>query len=592
MKTVEKKRRSIQIFLAALALSFSSFVVMAQSDDLLITTGGVKRQFFYGGAPKRVWESIRNFDIPDKPQLWQFRYDPLFVPETDSDGKLAIRNVKFGIKRRLTLNLFLDNNKAQDLAYLSIKNGFPANAGQIAKDNISAIVLSQLSITIPDLQELGGVRLVNSSYPAIAANESILIVLEVSDDQKAKEVMELLESNTVAIYYDMSFAARQATYNAVKIKFSDLKNSNLFAKLDGLNTNAVYVHRDDMRRLLEKSSGFTKVDGQIENPDQFDRDFLRAAYDKLGAKQNIQLASFDAEKIKSTYNAKDLEPSVLTRTLNKVLQWDEGSKTFKVNTSGETGGGFSLVGIFEANGNLKGNYTKEEVVTFLRKNDIETQIEGNMIVPKAINLQQINMSDFNSENEFSSVTAYVSKIKEVLKGRIDLNTASRQIYPDLATRISELERRELPVGAIIPFFLSPGEIAAMSPKWLPANGQVVSDAQSPLNGRKLPDLLNRTILGAEPVLDTTAENTDTINGTLQFSAGGRTEPTTTINTGFFDVAGPTGTPDGEMFVNDTAVNETRVFRHRHDVPATAVNVEGTLPRQPFRKLVYMILVRR
>ena len=146
-----------------------------------------------------------------------------------------------------------------------------------------------------------------------------------------------------------------------------------------------------------------------------------------------------------------------------------------------------------------------------------------------------------------------------------------------------------PVGSVIPMFLSPAQIANLAPTWLPADGQKVSDASSPLNGQQLPDLRDRVALGADPAVSVIPSDATNVNGTqsvqFPFSASGTTGPTN-----MFGFQGRLGTNTPPRFVVDTTVDETSSADHRHDVTVNGT-LKGDLPKQPYRKLVYMVRCR-
>src|SRR5579863_4058037 len=77
------------IALIATALACSSlYAASAQGDDFAIAPGNVST-FRYGDYTFLVYASLRNDTSSTAPRTWQFRYDPLFMPQTAPDGTLA-----------------------------------------------------------------------------------------------------------------------------------------------------------------------------------------------------------------------------------------------------------------------------------------------------------------------------------------------------------------------------------------------------------------------------------------------------------------------------------------------------------------------
>lgn len=67
-------------------------------------------------------------------------------------------------------------------------------------------------------------------------------------------------------------------------------------------------------------------------------------------------------------------------------------------------------------------------------------------------------------------------------------TAVKTAVDDNAGRIAALELRDAPTGTVIAYLKSFTGTPALSSAWVECNGQVLSDASSPYNGRTLPNL--------------------------------------------------------------------------------------------------------
>jgi hypothetical protein len=170
--------------------------------------------------------------------------------------------------------------------------------------------------------------------------------------------------------------------------------------------------------------------------------------------------------------------------------------------------------------------------------------------------------------------------------------AAQDALVDARNDIKELQAEmalAAPVGSVVPMFLAPQQIANLAPTWLPADGRTVSDPSSPLNGEQLPDLTDRIVLGADPAKSVIPNDATNVNGTLSvqmpFSASG-----TTSGTNMFNFQGPVVQNVPPRFVVDTTVNETSSADHNHTVTVNGT-LQGPLPRQPYRRLVYMVHCR-
>jgi len=70
---------------------------------------------------------------------------------------------------------------------------------------------------------------------------------------------------------------------------------------------------------------------------------------------------------------------------------------------------------------------------------------------------------------------------------------NRKPPPNTSPRTSRTAR--LPVGAVIPFYLTPDEVKRLEPVWIPAIGQSIG--KTDLSQDHLPDLQGRMAIGAQ-----------------------------------------------------------------------------------------------
>ncbi|MFC1884658.1 hypothetical protein ACFL2O_07800 [Thermodesulfobacteriota bacterium] len=156
-----------------------------------------------------------------------------------------------------------------------------------------------------------------------------------------------------------------------------------------------------------------------------------------------------------------------------------------------------------------------------------------------------------------------------------------------------------PIGAVVPFFINSEEIDRMKPYWLPADGSVVYDEESPLNGLRLPNMSAKMVLGYDydaadkknikrySVRKEDAEGKNKFHvGTID---GGKRKNTKIENTNFKTIdpkrypnKGDIQITDWKVFVHDTATNELMVSQHTHAFK---------LPYPSYRVLIYMVRVR-
>lgn len=149
-----------------------------------------------------------------------------------------------------------------------------------------------------------------------------------------------------------------------------------------------------------------------------------------------------------------------------------------------------------------------------------------------------------------------------------------------------VKRSMPPVGAIIGFVLTPAEAAALKPEWLAADGRVVVDPKSPLNGRTLPDMNGLVLRGIRPT-DDASTDTNTKGGSTAVTISGDTqEGTYTTCSGGFS-AQPTALAafQGKGFVIDTP-NDEVACNHKHTFSVTVPS-----PGPPYRGVIFLVRVR-
>jgi hypothetical protein len=157
---------------------------------------------------------------------------------------------------------------------------------------------------------------------------------------------------------------------------------------------------------------------------------------------------------------------------------------WKYNVNFQTGGKASFLEILSAEGKLDGAYSNEGLKKRLDEHYIHAEFEGNKIVAKSVDVQQVNLADFNQESNVISVKTFVGPNQQFqTAGAIELNRIAplKTIYPDLATQVAALRDDVVPTGTIQPFWGTLEEAAALQAKgWWICDGRTISD---PLAGK-------------------------------------------------------------------------------------------------------------
>jgi hypothetical protein len=153
---------------------------------------------------------------------------------------------------------------------------------------------------------------------------------------------------------------------------------------------------------------------------------------------------------------------------------------------------------------------------------------------------------------------------------------------------------DLPVGSVVPMYLSPKELTDLAPKWLPADGKTVADSNSPLYGHELPNLENRMVYGAPITRNITASvlaDGGLQAGSLKASLAGLHGQTDSVrNETLTDKRGNQTTNSAPDYVIDTMTDESSSANHFHTFGFVG-DAQATTDWPPFRMLVYMVKCR-
>ena len=390
--------------------------------------------FDFNKQRKRIWEATKN--RPDSPKTWQFRYDPLFIPEI-SNHQLSVKSEQWNESSwRTSLTIQLDNDEAGKLAHQAVCNLYPPEqAREIQRSSIFALQIPYIKINIPDLKELAPeAKILKDNFEFAQPSQEFTIKIASSDRDTALKIEKSLSSMTLE--YEFSVSARKSQQNTVKFSLQKLKNSKLFAELHGLG-DVAYVHRDDLRKLLEGINTEVSFDAVIEKPE----DFEAGLFDKLLSYWNQSESSknFDETKWESTYNQDDLKPDILTKELNKIFTKDENENQWKFNPAADiTADAGALTQI---KGKIAGklSLSNEKLKKLLREQNIEADIQGTKIEAKSIDLRQVNLADFNDQTELISVVTFLQPIEDnISKGSVEFSRLTSSTVSDVKNKIIAL----------------------------------------------------------------------------------------------------------------------------------------------------------
>jgi hypothetical protein len=454
--------------------------------------------FDYAGVPHSVFESIRNTGRNDAPEVWQFRYSPLVLPQFNPDGSLALVETPIGSRMRVILPLTMYTDETQKLAHEAVRVRYPDQSGRIREGNVTPLPLRRMEIHLPELAlELPTAKLVNAEFDVLNPPREISVMIDLASAGDVAILRSLLASTP--IQYTIFLNAKTAKNNTVQVSFQDLRRSSLFATLDG--TGAQYIHRDDARDLMENFSKQISQRVIIERPDQFEAAVFEQVLGRLLASSD----EYDASKFASTYNAQDLHPDVLTKTLDKMFTKETGKDSWKHTGNFELEGKAGVVGVLNAESKVKGAFTTEGLKEFLKQHDITAEFEGNKIVAKQVRVRRVNTGAFKADGNFTNVMTFVQQGPGSLKGGVDMSyhTRNRVGAASALARLQRLETESQPVGTVVASMLSWDQFARVADTtvWKPADGKAApaGSAYASRIGPDLPDLRGMFVRGLNSV---------------------------------------------------------------------------------------------
>ena len=429
--------------------------------------------FTMGDQKFDIWASISN--NPSKPTLWQFRYQPLFIPVFDNNGVIFSSSYKIGNKLRVKFQLILDSSWAVSEAYKQLKLAYPNEDVKISMKNISSINLKSISFTLPDLATISSTaKIVNSTIKSgLTGKRRIFVEIEDDNETKIKIIKDQLPNTN--LYYSVSLDVIRATQNNVFISFKKLKTSKLYTDLKKLpgGTEIKYIQIDDLRKLCENILQEISIDGIIADRSEFKEDIIITILDKWSSASITN--SFDSLKYSSTFNAEDLKPDILTKAFDKVFDHIEGTTHYihKNNTEiGIKAGG--LFGLVNTEANVKTEWSEDELKTLMTKHDIEASFEGYKITVKSVKVKQVNISDFESNNNFTETMTFIKD-----RGLQSIDDQTPLFISEVSDNVSQ--NNGVPIGSIISFA---GEVTKIPKGWFLCDGTV-------LNKREYTDLFDK-----------------------------------------------------------------------------------------------------
>lgn len=412
-----------------------------QMDEFVLSTNAVANL----AIGKNRWEILPAVhNEKHEPSRFQFRYDPLFIPEVAQDGRLAVcYDDKTGFPV-VGIRVYIDTEDAQRNAFEQLKVAYSEHQTKLSSASVFARRIIELNVEVssPSTNVPKFKLLQNRFYDP---RGSFTINFELEDRQQVNDFSSWLPHLLIELTY--TFSAKKAKQNTIRVSAQDIRNSEFGAQLNGLGTTAAYVHRDDLRNLMRSVIKKMQISAVIEDPAGFEMQIVSSFLQDFTKDVTADVAFWTPESTKSTFNASDLNPSQLTKYLNSMFKKEQDKDQWKHTGNFNFTAKASLVELLTGETSMGGGFTTEGLREKLREHGIHVEFDNsNIIIPKSIQLQQINLAKLRTSADFLSATTYVSDAQSGI-GRRSLSLqemlVNKAYQPDIDTRVQTLESLNL-----------------------------------------------------------------------------------------------------------------------------------------------------
>jgi hypothetical protein len=140
------RKGGLAILTTALVLGASLLKpALAQTDFDIKPTESTT--FIYGGKTLKIWDSLTNeSQHPNNPELWQFRYAPILMPEVKNGSLNFIQTPSTGTGPfRLSLKIYFSTPSSTARALAAVQALYPPQASQINSNNIASLSIASIN---------------------------------------------------------------------------------------------------------------------------------------------------------------------------------------------------------------------------------------------------------------------------------------------------------------------------------------------------------------------------------------------------------------------------------------------------------------
>jgi hypothetical protein len=365
----------------------------------------------FGHQSLAVLPETQNYlgDTPNFPGRWEFSVDPILMPEFDDGGQVKLvlgENFKtyskvccggtatdYSIVTRVGIPLILSNEAVSDAAAKAVSEHFADLKYSFKTSQIAMIPLDSLKLSFPDLTG-GPCAVENATINVTSSQPRTYLWIDCTDTVRGhqpkptemKAVQHLKDTLPyLNVTLTINYNVRSADIGGTNVILKSVKETSLYADLKGDGGQAMYVTRNDLRKLAMTAGEELYAEYRGVRTPRCSSDFVADVMDHFKNETKIEAGKFTPEMLKTTYSPHDVDPEEVQKTFNKAIS--SSSSKDQVNIS--AGGGVSLFGL-GANGNMSGNYFTERAAS----NDVEAEWDGTRWIAKSVTVLQVNISDF------------------------------------------------------------------------------------------------------------------------------------------------------------------------------------------------------
>jgi len=262
--------------------------------------------------------------------------------------------------------------------------------------------------------------------------------------------------SSVALQYSLSAASTAS--KILNVKVDHFINSQMMASLKNMDVQSPerYLTSDDANKLtmqiMDNIVASQVIDGEyVPDTDQL---ALKDIVNNALQMQNSDVANFSQIVWGSVYwDPVYARPDKITSYLNKVLKINSGNHTVtKSNTYTDKGDGGIDLGIKDihfgahGSGEKTGSASYGEMESWFREHNYDVEIQGEMFVPKSLNLKKMNMGVLNRQETIYTKSVQLHHVDA--PGQLAVTVGSEQSIGE-SEDIKQLRREMKEISANI-----------------------------------------------------------------------------------------------------------------------------------------------